>query len=367
MIIPEKAEFKCNNSWCGKVFLKKFNLERHVLSSKQKDKTYDCPKCTASFSKPSILKTHQKTHELKMLYLCEYCSNTYQRKDKFQIHIKKCSGLVEEESTEICNQVNSEVDEADGKIVEFEPNFNDQCFTVAESSGTLMELARAYGVGSNDLDDGKLNASNEDKNRLGNTSDSSTNIDDENETMSSSNTLLNESISEVPDVYIIDDNLNRNAETYTGDTCDGEAKVPSVYIIDDIVNLVENHTINTCDDFNTISNEYCNLDYKIDIADSTIHLLKHLRHKARRSRVKLHEFSKYLMLIFASKLDNESCMQHISEDLGFHDRIRNELMDFINTSYDDIIEKRGQPLCDKYDREKMYTHWLENSEISNDR
>ena len=58
-------------------------------------------------------------------------------------------------------------------------------------------------------------------------------------------------------------------------------------------------------------------------------------------------------------------MNHLAESLHFENSA--EFKDFINCDKIELTGRRGRRLCNKDTRQKIYYHWLDNSEISNDR
>ena len=99
----KECSLECKNQWCDKVFDRKFNLIRHMETCKMKvKKCFTCEKCDCSFFKMSKLKSHQKIHALKSLYCCETCSNIYEPVDKFNNHVKRCKGKVDNADNDIC-------------------------------------------------------------------------------------------------------------------------------------------------------------------------------------------------------------------------------------------------------------------------
>ena len=69
--------FKCH--YCDNIFSKTGNLNRHVGSHFKK--TFPCGKCEESFKTSSILKLHEKTHQVKksanVEFQCEYCTKEH--------------------------------------------------------------------------------------------------------------------------------------------------------------------------------------------------------------------------------------------------------------------------------------------------
>ena len=93
---------------------------------------------------------------------------------------------------------------------------------------------------------------------------------------------------------------------------DSEQEVPHVYALSDAneflsadagvndADLGLKGLDNNEDDLGVelLGNEYTNYDYHLDVTDSTIKLLKELKHQSKRSTQKLQEFCKYSLLLF---------------------------------------------------------------------
>ena len=88
----DKATLRCENEWCKKLFTKKYNLEVHKTTCRQKV-IHPCSHrgCGKSFSSSWKLERHKQTHD-KSLHICERCSATYIRHDKFLLHKDVCTG-----------------------------------------------------------------------------------------------------------------------------------------------------------------------------------------------------------------------------------------------------------------------------------
>ena len=94
VIKPPKPDLKCSNS-CGKSFGKRSNLNRHMEVCKDiNNKTiHKCtaPFCEKNFISASKLERHHRSHEEKPLFVCNGCSATYTRADKFEFHKQVCA------------------------------------------------------------------------------------------------------------------------------------------------------------------------------------------------------------------------------------------------------------------------------------
>ena len=91
-ILKPKTSTEYPNAWCKKLLSSLFNLKRHLLICKPKEKSnHICsePGCNKSFNKLSRLLHHQSSHK-KQTFTCDLCFTSYVRKDKFLIHKKKC-------------------------------------------------------------------------------------------------------------------------------------------------------------------------------------------------------------------------------------------------------------------------------------
>ena len=138
-------------------------------------------------------------------------------------------------------------------------------------------------------------------------------------------------MSDLPEVAIINDNEHRNKiadnvgdkqngenDEYdandiedVGDTdvCNeklfslpDEIENPHVYVINnEVIDIINTGTLR--EDVNTGYNDD---HYKLELADSIRYLLKHLKHRSTTSKFKLQEFSKYCILIFGSKFDDDN-------------------------------------------------------------
>ena len=105
-ILKPKTSTECPNVWCKKSFSSLFNLKRHLLICKPKEKSnHICsePDCNNSFNKLSRLLCHQSSHK-KQTFTCNLCFTSYIRKNKFLIHKKKCEQSENEAQCLITNQ-----------------------------------------------------------------------------------------------------------------------------------------------------------------------------------------------------------------------------------------------------------------------
>ena len=59
---PVVKIYKCPNSWCNKEDKKKFNIDRHVLTCKNKTKWMQCFICKKTFNRQTNLRRHMEVH-----------------------------------------------------------------------------------------------------------------------------------------------------------------------------------------------------------------------------------------------------------------------------------------------------------------
>ena len=105
------------------------------------------------------------------------------------------------------------------------------------------------------------------------------------------------------------------------------------------------------------------LFFNLQIADCTMGQLKSLRHRAKRSDMKRQEFAKLATLLFSGKFDDRQFLNTLCKGLGF-DTVT-EFLNFVNLDREKV--NVGRPRTDITICQKLYDHWISESDLSNDR
>ena len=97
---PENTD-KCKKLWCrcGKGFLAKESLAKHKLKCDKREKKYMCHLCGKVYGTPSGLYIHKQTTHCdtvggKYKHACEVCGKMFYRKQHYDRHIPKHSGML---------------------------------------------------------------------------------------------------------------------------------------------------------------------------------------------------------------------------------------------------------------------------------
>ncbi|XP_077372810.1 uncharacterized protein LOC144016045 [Festucalex cinctus] len=85
----ESKRWKC--SQCGKTFVSKSKLRRHVLGHTG-DKPFACSVCGRRFSEKGSLKRHTGTHTGEKLFACSVCGRSFSQNGSLKIHTRTHTG-----------------------------------------------------------------------------------------------------------------------------------------------------------------------------------------------------------------------------------------------------------------------------------
>jgi uncharacterized Zn-finger protein len=81
-----EREFIC--TVCGKSYLKKEMLNRHILNHDPDKKKHKCDICGQGFPRNDQLKRHKISHSATASFKCDYCDKSFKRKDGLDRHIR---------------------------------------------------------------------------------------------------------------------------------------------------------------------------------------------------------------------------------------------------------------------------------------
>ncbi|CAG9325234.1 unnamed protein product [Blepharisma stoltei] len=76
----------CMENDCGKSFITKFNLKRHVTSVHYKSKKFKCNYCFKSFSSKQNLDEHVFIHTGERPYICDMCLISFRQISQLSLH-----------------------------------------------------------------------------------------------------------------------------------------------------------------------------------------------------------------------------------------------------------------------------------------
>ena len=85
---PDKKVFPCET--CGKLFTRKYNLERHIKEAhtKTKEDQIGCSHCEYKTFRKSDLDRHIESIHNKSNFACSMCEKSFNRKDNLKMHMK---------------------------------------------------------------------------------------------------------------------------------------------------------------------------------------------------------------------------------------------------------------------------------------
>ena len=358
--------FTCPNSFCvkRKPFTSAFNLKRHLETCKPKGKSeYICmePECDKSFDRLSKLARHQLKHK-KPSYCCEHCFRTYSRHDMFISHVEKCNGFHanhdfnNDDFDANHHEFNAthDFDNHDFDANHHEFNANRRVFDTNRRVFDANHSFENHSFANHSF----VNYSFDENHGF--------NVNEVFDVTNANQAVLDDRTSCVSDFGSMSINTNVSyapGSTYTAEESSQFAE-PQVYILDehfsdDVADSVAADSVAA----DSVATEPT-IDFESDMSHCTLAYLKSLKHQSKRSSIKLQEFGKMCVLLFAKKMDNALFMSMLADELGFRDA--EEFMEFVNLDRVEV-KKRGRPLSDILDRQVMYDFWKKHSEISNDR
>mmetsp|Transcript_12716 Transcript_12716/g.39007 ORF Transcript_12716/g.39007 Transcript_12716/m.39007 type:complete len:448 (-) Transcript_12716:1661-3004(-) len=86
---PERYEVKPQCAYCGSLFERRYDRDRHVRTVHLRERRFVCNTCGKKFSQSAHLKSHNETvHEQKRDSFCEKCQQSFSTKYKLQRHIR---------------------------------------------------------------------------------------------------------------------------------------------------------------------------------------------------------------------------------------------------------------------------------------
>ena len=87
-------------SGCGKMFYSKYNMRAHY-QEQHTDVCYTCSYCSRIFKHRSVFQKHLKTHTGQKNYICHICNHGFIQSTPFWAHMKKKHGTSKEEAVAI--------------------------------------------------------------------------------------------------------------------------------------------------------------------------------------------------------------------------------------------------------------------------
>ena len=393
-VLQPLTTITCENDWCSKTFDRSNNYKRHLLTCKPKSaKSFVCmePGCEKTFEKHSKLLRHQPTHS-RVTFSCSVCFAVYKRLDHFQKHQLTCgensrpvpnppvrisrasmAGLGQSSppiSSAECSSVSTDAPFLSPAVLpalHAEPNSPPTCFGsfnpsvdnppssalpvvhVDENSPVISSAAcsstsyNAHQDGPSSLSDNSLNTAS---------------------SFSSLNGLSSpgDSVDFVATSMLSTSSFDVNAQV----PCMVDES-PSVYVLDDSYSALDDELARSWarDSESQLSKFESTVAYQREVANSTLKVLKRLRHQAKNSSVKLKEFASMCVLLYKDKLQDLNFMDMLADDLGFLGR--EELIKFMNSNDEINVRQRGRPMSGMVVRQAAYDFWKDNSSISNDR
>jgi len=89
--IHKEPEFKCPKEGCGKAFVMKYVLKKHILRHEGLEK-YPCQVCDKVFVKKIYLKNHMDRHMNNRRFPCDECGKKFYNKETLATHIRTHTG-----------------------------------------------------------------------------------------------------------------------------------------------------------------------------------------------------------------------------------------------------------------------------------
>ena len=384
---PEKQVLTCPHVFCkqkNKVFSSAYNLKRHITICKPKVQPVQhiCmePYCGRRFEKACLLARHVATHS-KLTYVCERCWTEYERPDKFASHQERCNV-------------------AAANLASVDPNLPSMAMDNSVSNGQESGSAAVPTVDADAVDSGSSSMAINDVVGESQSSSSVAALPHNNDPVDSTSSLIevdildsqrcSEAFAAGHYAYVqpeldstfgmhqddftstfdydqaayssIDPNTTSVSDIFDSMTlnaaaCNEDDSIPpQVYILDEPSTTTPPEPSNN-------TNE-TPIDFEGEIANSTITYLKLLKHQARRSSVKLQEFAKMCILLFASKFEDVDFMEMLADELNFESK--SAFLQYVNLDRIELTE-RGRPMSHVATRQIMYDFWKKHSELSNDR
>ncbi|CRK90933.1 CLUMA_CG004622, isoform A [Clunio marinus] len=82
--VQSTRNFICNV--CHHTFMKKKELDRHIISIHHPKKQFNCDKCTKVFYRKDKLLCHKKVHSMETLFNCKFCPAVFLRQQNLDQH-----------------------------------------------------------------------------------------------------------------------------------------------------------------------------------------------------------------------------------------------------------------------------------------
>uniref|UniRef100_A0A336MB37 CSON014582 protein n=1 Tax=Culicoides sonorensis TaxID=179676 RepID=A0A336MB37_CULSO len=89
-ICKDNFSFKCEV--CGKGFMKKNNLSRHLICHNENSYKWKCEICDKKFNNSSNFKVHQYSHNTDKNIPCKYCDKLFKNQDSLRSHYVQHEG-----------------------------------------------------------------------------------------------------------------------------------------------------------------------------------------------------------------------------------------------------------------------------------
>lgn len=86
LVSDQLTLFCCMENECGKTFITKFNLKRHVTSVHLKSKNFKCDYCCKTFSSKQNLDEHVFIHTGEKPYVCSTCQIAFRQISQLSLH-----------------------------------------------------------------------------------------------------------------------------------------------------------------------------------------------------------------------------------------------------------------------------------------